>query len=103
MVSGIGPRETLEEYNISVLADLKGVGQNMWVSLPIQIRNGLPKAHESQDHIAFSSAYAVDLITHSQLASPSFAAAQTANYIANRSGILTNCGGDILGCILALL
>jgi len=39
MVSGIGPRETLEEFDISVLADLKGVGQNMWVSLSFQLRN----------------------------------------------------------------
>lgn len=55
------------------------------------------KLTKSQDHIAFSPAYAVDVITHSQLASPSFAAAQTADYIANRTGILTNCGGDVLG------
>lgn len=50
-----------------------------------------------QDHIAFSPAYAVDVTTHSQLASQSFAAAQTAEYIASRTGMLTNCGGDILG------
>ena len=55
------------------------------------------KLIKSQDHIAFSPAYAVDLTTHSHLASPSFAAEQTAEYIANRTGILTNCGGDILG------
>lgn len=79
MVSGIGPKETLEAMNIPVLADLSGVGQNMW------------------DHIAFSPAYAVDLTTHSHLASTSFAAEQTVEYIVNRTGILTNCGGDILG------
>ena len=32
MVSGIGPRATLETLDIPVLADLAGVGQNMWVS-----------------------------------------------------------------------
>lgn len=32
MVSGIGPRATLSQYNIPVVADLPGVGQNMWVS-----------------------------------------------------------------------
>ena len=31
MVSGIGPKETLEAMNLPVLADLAGVGQNMWV------------------------------------------------------------------------
>lgn len=33
MVSGVGPRETLEQYHIPVIADRPGVGQNMWVSL----------------------------------------------------------------------
>lgn len=31
MVSGIGPKETLEALDIPVIADLAGVGQNMWV------------------------------------------------------------------------
>lgn len=33
MVSGIGPRAPLERLGIDVLADLPGVGQNMWVSI----------------------------------------------------------------------
>ena len=98
MVSGIGPKETLEAMNIPVLADLAGVGQNMWVGQPFHMGQFLcQKLIKSQDHIAFSPAYAVDLTTHSHLASPSFAAEQTVEYIANRTGILTNCGGDILG------
>lgn len=32
MVSGIGPKDTLSQFNISVVADRPGVGQNMWVS-----------------------------------------------------------------------
>ena len=31
MVSGIGPKERLEQLGIEVLADRPGVGQNMWV------------------------------------------------------------------------
>lgn len=79
MVSGIGPGATLAALQIPILSDLQGVGQNMW------------------DHIAFSPAYAVDLTTHSQLSSPAFAEEQRLAYNTNRTGILTNCGGDILG------
>ena len=57
---------------------LSHLGQNMW------------------DHIAFSPAYAVNLITYNSLAVPEFAAEQTENYINNRTGMLINCGGGIL-------
>lgn len=30
MVSGIGPKATLDKFNIPVIADLAGVGQNLW-------------------------------------------------------------------------
>ena len=35
MVSGIGPKETLQEHNISVIVERPGVGQNMWVRLEV--------------------------------------------------------------------
>ncbi|GAP92978.1 putative choline dehydrogenase [Rosellinia necatrix] len=79
MVSGIGPRTTLENLDIEVIADLPGVGQNMW------------------DHIAFSPAYAVNLITHSSLSAPDFGPQQVIDYQTSRTGQLTNSGGDILG------
>ena len=42
--------------------------------------------------------YPVDLITHSQLTSdPEFLAASVQAYNDHRTGILTNCGGDLLG------
>lgn len=97
MVSGVGPKETLEALNIPVFADLAGVGQNMWVSWRYYILYLWQKLTISQDHIAFSPAYAVDLTTHSQLSSSPFAATQVTEYLANRTGMLTNCGGDILG------
>ena len=31
MVSGIGPSDTLSKYNIPLVSDLKGVGQNLQV------------------------------------------------------------------------
>lgn len=30
MVSGVGRRDTLQEYDIPLIANLPGVGQNMW-------------------------------------------------------------------------
>lgn len=32
MVSGVGPKATLEKHNIPIVTDRPGVGQNMWVS-----------------------------------------------------------------------
>lgn len=32
MVSGVGPQSTLSQFNIPIVADRPGVGQNMWVS-----------------------------------------------------------------------
>ena len=46
MVSGIGPQATLNQYNIPVLADRLGVGQNMW------------------DNAFSGPSYYVDVITH---------------------------------------
>lgn len=34
MVSGIGPRATREGLGIPVVADLPGVGHNLWVCIP---------------------------------------------------------------------
>ena len=98
LVSGIGPSTALENLGIPVIVDLPGVGQNMWVRLNSRTEaHNKPVADMEQDHIMFSQAYPVSVTTHSQLASPSFAAEQTAAYITNRTGMLTNSGGDILG------
>ena len=53
-------------------------------------------SHSSRS-IAFSPAYAVNVITHSALAYPPFPLEQAQLYNTNRTGILTNPGGDILG------
>lgn len=51
----------------------------------------------NQDHVLFTISYEVNLITHSKLQDPVFAASQVANYITNRTGILTNTAADFLG------
>lgn len=78
MVSGIGPQEILQQYNISVLADLRGVGQNMW------------------DHLLFGSSYRVQVPTKSLLAyDPAYAAQAELDYINKQSGILTSPTGSL--------
>lgn len=42
MVSGVGPKATLQKHNIPVVADRPGVGQNMWVSRP-NVKHGAEK------------------------------------------------------------
>ncbi|KAL9105596.1 MAG: hypothetical protein Q9227_009254 [Pyrenula ochraceoflavens] len=79
MVSGIGPSDTLEKYNIPVLSNRPGVGQNMW------------------DHVIVGSAYQVDVLTHSALQSPAFSAQQVELYHANRTGMLTQNGAGVIG------
>ena len=79
-VSGVGPKAVLERYNISVVADRPGVGQNL------------------QDQATTFVMYQVDLITNSQMSQdPEYAAAVEEEYKANRTGPLTAPGGDLFG------
>ncbi|KAI1081867.1 glucose-methanol-choline oxidoreductase [Whalleya microplaca] len=78
MVSGIGPRNTLEKLDIEVISDLQGVGQNMW------------------DHVSLTPSYVVNVVTHSALSNPRFLFEQTKEYLENRTGMLTNLGAEIL-------
>lgn len=50
MVSGVGPAKHLQEFNVPVVADRPGVGQNL------------------QDHIFFGPAYRVKITTLTKLA-----------------------------------
>lgn len=79
MVSGVGPSSTLSQFGIDTISNLPGVGQNMW------------------DHIFFGPSYQVNLITHSSLGNPAFAAAATEQFLANATGIMTTAGGDTVG------
>lgn len=75
MVSGVGPKHTLQEYDIPLIANLPGVGQNMW------------------DHVLFSIAYRVETITSSRLIDdPQYAASAVFDYNFNQTGPLTGFG-----------
>lgn len=79
MVSGVGPENILKKFEIPVVAIRQGVGQNMW------------------DQAALSFFQQVNVETQSGLSDPSVAAKAAAEYIANRTGILTSNGGDFIG------
>jgi choline dehydrogenase-like flavoprotein len=78
MVSGIGPASTLSALNIPVCANRPGVGQNMW------------------DNIFSGPTYPVNVVTHNSFANPAVLGTAIGEYNTQRSGILTNGGGDFL-------
>jgi choline dehydrogenase-like flavoprotein len=80
MVSGIGPASQLERFNIPIIADRRGVGQNM------------------QDHIFFGPTYRYKVETFTKLANePLYVAAQFAlDYSIRKRGSLTNLVCDYL-------
>lgn len=80
MVSGIGEPSLLKKYEIPVLANRPGVGQNM------------------TDHVATGPSYRVNLITSTRVANdPAFAAALLQEYTADHTGPYTNPVSDYLG------
>ncbi|KAI4718836.1 alcohol oxidase [Aureobasidium sp. EXF-10727] len=80
MVSGVGPSDELAKFNISMIADRQGVGQNMW------------------DHVVLSVGYQVDVETYGRLMDPAAAAQADQDYLSpNHTGILTNDQSDLLG------
>lgn len=80
MVSGIGPKETLDKFDIEVLSDLPGVGQNMW------------------DHIMFGPAYEVNMDTLDRvLHDPVVLAKALTDYTIKAEGVLTSNVGEFLG------
>ena len=80
MVSGVGPAATLQGHGIPVVADLQGVGQNMW------------------DHVFMFTSHKTNLTTNSAvLSDPQLHAAAVDKYINQQDGPLTGVGGDVLG------
>lgn len=80
MVSGIGPQNVLQEHDIPVLANRPGVGQNM---------------HDSCN--AGGVTFPVSVIsTAIRQRDAEYEANAIEQFRSNRSGILTNSGGDVL-------
>lgn len=80
MLSGIGPAQALEQFDIPVLVDAPGVGQNMW------------------DHIFVGPTYRVNVDTFSKVVrDPVYAAQALAEYEIKESGPLTSNSADYLG------
>ncbi|KAI9369636.1 hypothetical protein BJX61DRAFT_545409 [Aspergillus egyptiacus] len=77
LLSGVGPSETLEKYDIPVVADLPGVGQGV------------------QDQPWMALSYKVNATTGTQIAAgnPEFSAARVDEYLNNQTGILSSIGG----------
>ncbi|KAK6858851.1 versicolorin B synthase [Apiospora arundinis] len=78
-VSGIGPAKLLKGLGIPVLADRKGVGQNM------------------QDHILFGVSHAVHALTASSLSNPAVLAEQVRLFNEEARGMLSSPGVDVIG------
>lgn len=81
MVSGLGPKEMLEKYNIPVIKDLPGVGQNM-EDTPL---NAI--TYSINPHIETTASYA---------ASPAKFAQAVADYNNHRTGHLTASGAEVI-------
>ena len=80
MVSGVGPRDTLDRFNIPRVHTLEGVGQNLW------------------DHVIFGVDHRVHIQTATTLAnSPAAAASAAQLYPKNATGPLSNLGTGYFG------
>ncbi|KAL1600669.1 hypothetical protein SLS60_007057 [Paraconiothyrium brasiliense] len=76
LVSGIGPQDTLERFNISVVKNLPGVGQNLI------------------DHPNFLVAYEAFATTASSILDPGFASSAVTEYNKHHTGVLTHSMAD---------
>ncbi|KAJ0103985.1 hypothetical protein J7T55_011002 [Diaporthe amygdali] len=79
MVSGIGPKETLELHDIPLIADVPGVGQNEW------------------DQPVVSTIYKVNATTGTQFQAGNLevVARETEDYINHQSGLLSGFGAGL--------
>jgi choline dehydrogenase len=79
MISGIGPKDTLDSMLIPIVAESPGVGQNLW------------------DHIFFSVSYPVSVDTFTRYFTDlEYQTNQTLQYLATQAGALSG-GLDLIG------
>lgn len=79
MVSGVGPKATLDSLNIPIVSQLEGVGQNMW------------------DHIMFGPSYSVNMPTlDSTVGNPLVLVDALLEYTLNARGPLSSNVADLL-------
>lgn len=79
MVSGVGPKDTLSKFNIPVISDLQGVGQNMW------------------DHVFYGMIWPTDMETRQRLLDPAYLAAATEVYAESHNNIMSSNDLDYFG------
>ena len=77
-ISGVGPADLLRSIGIPIVADRRGVGQNL------------------QDHIVFGISRGVNAITASSLGDAAFAEQQADLFSRKAAGLLTTPGADLL-------
>ena len=97
MVSGIGPKGTLQQHNIPVITERPGVGQNLWVGVrlcPFRISWLLIM---NEDHVLFGPTYNTSLITDSALGQSAYLSEAMQLFASEQSGLLSNPGSDFLG------
>jgi choline dehydrogenase len=98
MVSGIGPKETLQRYSIPVLKDAPGVGQGMEVRHRSRVsRGGEYRADFEKDHPGFSVTYKVRLESSTVLDSPAKNEQAVKDYLKDGTGPLGSTGGELVG------
>ncbi|KAI1331681.1 glucose-methanol-choline oxidoreductase [Xylariaceae sp. FL0255] len=78
MLSGIGPKETLDHYKIPIIADRPGVGQNL------------------QDHIYYGISYRINAVTFSELLNAESVANERLRFQTNQTGIFASPNADVI-------
>uniref|UniRef100_A0A0B7JVM3 Glucose-methanol-choline oxidoreductase N-terminal domain-containing protein n=1 Tax=Bionectria ochroleuca TaxID=29856 RepID=A0A0B7JVM3_BIOOC len=82
MVSGVGPKDQLEKFNINVVADLPGVGQNLW------------------DHVLFGPTFEINGLVDTlsgAINDPAVLEGALQAYIQQQAGPLTSNQVELLG------